>query len=716
MQVDPAFRDLARSSRRRRRRRRLWRGGLAGTAAAAALAAALWHWPPGLLFQGDDPVMVQVDDGIMVAPPVLSDAFADIPGDPMVIAGDGAERPGIALSGPPDLDPARVGPPAPARLMLLEEPLYSRDRRLIAALPTTREDFALFKAQRSLAARAEAQTGASPADLAAGARSSHVYLRDSSLRSPAWRDLLLQVQVTAPLAELLEDNGFSAAEAARIAAAAGFVPETGLAPGSILALRFAGEAPGRLLLQLSLYDDGLRGALARATGAGVALEAAPLVPASDAWFGEDIQALAGGEAVGGQFRLLDVVYSAALRGGLSVESVGELVAMMAEVHDLDAYAAPGDRLELIFAPGAPEAQVAGRILYAGIDGPTGRKPCYVVAAGGEAAGPDAGGAAAGWRCFAPGARVIAADAALRMLMPVAGRVKDRYSSATPFITWRGGQAGPVAAPAAGRITEAGPGEGGQVVAIEHGDGVVSRLLHLDSLAPGIAVGASVSPGQLLGSAGTSREPAMQVLAGGAPVDPMPYLTGTEVVLASDAVESLINRIVTVESAGNARARNPLSSATGLGQFIESTWLRMMGSYRPDLVASLSRQELLDLRFDPALSREMVRHLAQENEAFLRARGHAISAGRLYLAHFLGPGGADQVLSADPAMSVAVLMGPGVVRANPFLAQYSCADLRAWADRKMAGHAGAPSGAPPPPPMDPELARFVQAMDAILAKG
>src|SRR5690606_9128988 len=221
MQVDPAFRDLARSARRRRRRRNAWRGGAAGMLAAAGLGGALWYWQPALPFRGDDQeVMVQVDDGIMVAPPVLSDAFADIPGDPMVIAADSGESPGTALPGPPDLDPARVGPPTPARLTLLDEPLYSRDRRLIAALPTTREDFALFKAQRSLAARAEAGAGTAPApgpaEAAGSGHSSHVYLRDSSLRSPAWRDLLLQVQVATPLTELLESNGFAPAEAARI--------------------------------------------------------------------------------------------------------------------------------------------------------------------------------------------------------------------------------------------------------------------------------------------------------------------------------------------------------------------------------------------------------------------------------------------------------------------------------------------------------------------
>ena len=42
-----------------------------------------------------------------------------------------------------------------------------------------------------------------------------------------------------------------------------------------------------------------------------------------------------------------------------------------------------------------------------------------------------------------------------------------------------------------------------------------------------------------------------------------------------AVDQLVGWIVRVESGGNARARNPLSSATGLGQFISSTWLRMI---------------------------------------------------------------------------------------------------------------------------------------------
>ena len=39
--------------------------------------------------------------------------------------------------------------------------------------------------------------------------------------------------------------------------------------------------------------------------------------------------------------------------------------------------------------------------------------------------------------------------------------------------------------------------------------------------------------------------------------------------------NLIDKITGVESGGNASAKNPNSTATGLGQFIESTWLRML---------------------------------------------------------------------------------------------------------------------------------------------
>jgi hypothetical protein len=160
-----------------------------------------------------------------------------------------------------------------------------------------------------------------------------------------------------------------------------------------------------------------------------------------------------------------------------------------------------------------------------------------------------------------------------------------------------------------------------------------------------------------------------------------------------AVEVLTDRIIQVESGGNARAKNPLSSATGLGQFIDSTWIRMMNTYRPDLARSLSRAEQLALRFDVTISREMVSNLAREGEAYLRARGHTITAGRLYLCHFLGMEGAHKVLAAPSNMALIDALGAGVIRANPFLTGKDVGYVLSWAERKMTGRGRRPAAQP-----------------------
>jgi hypothetical protein len=250
---------------------------------------------------------------------------------------------------------------------------------------------------------------------------------------------------------------------------------------------------------------------------------------------------------------------------------------------------------------------------------------------------------------------------------------------------------------------------------------------MNAFAPGIKTGGTVNAGDLIGYVGTTGRSTgphlhFEVHVNGAPVDPFSLGGGGGVaaasggggLAASDAVERLTDVIIQVESGGNASARNPLSSATGLGQFIESTWLRMMRDYRPDLAANMSRQELLDLRLDPTLSREMVQNLARENESFLRSKGHQITAGRLYLAHFLGPSGADQALSAQDPQMVLAVMGQGVVGANPFLTNYTIADLKAWADRKMGVTVTAATTAAAAPPIPPEVKVYMDIVDQILS--
>lgn len=119
-----------------------------------------------------------------------------------------------------------------------------------------------------------------------------------------------------------------------------------------------------------------------------------------------------------------------------------------------------------------------------------------------------------------------------------------------------------------------------------------------------------------------------------------------------------------ESSLNASARAPTSSATGLFQFIDSTWLTMvqrhgadhgLGAYadaietrngRPFVADAGLRQEILNLRYDPELSARMAGELAQENAALLENRlGRAPTAGELYAAHVMGPSGAARLIAA-----------------------------------------------------------------------
>ena len=174
----------------------------------------------------------------------------------------------------------------------------------------------------------------------------------------------------------------------------------------------------------------------------------------------------------------------------------------------------------------------------------------------------------------------------------------------------------------------------------------------------------------------------------------------------------VDRIVSVESGGNPYAKNPRSSATGAGQFIDSTWLNTIGKYRPDLVQGLDRNQILALRTDPALSKEMTAAYAKENQGLLSAAGVPVNDGTTYLAHFAGPQGAIKVLQADPTAPVGGILGDKVVAANPFLANMTAGDLAAWAGKKMgateapampAQPAPAPQPAMPQAPMAPQAA-------------
>lgn len=120
-----------------------------------------------------------------------------------------------------------------------------------------------------------------------------------------------------------------------------------------------------------------------------------------------------------------------------------------------------------------------------------------------------------------------------------------------------------------------------------------------------------------------------------------------------------------ESALDPAAKARTSSATGLFQFIEQTWLAMIktegdkagvGEYARAIQGDGSggyrvedpkvRQEILALRKDPAIAATMAGALTQKNRDQLTADlGRPPSDGELYIAHVLGGRGAADLIRA-----------------------------------------------------------------------
>lgn len=143
--------------------------------------------------------------------------------------------------------------------------------------------------------------------------------------------------------------------------------------------------------------------------------------------------------------------------------------------------------------------------------------------------------------------------------------------------------------------------------------------------------------------------------------------------ASDATGTNFDYLLTTaarESNFKPHAKAKTSSAAGLFQFIESTWLQTvkeqggrygLEKYSPHIFQTESgryfvpnkeiRSEIIALRHNPEVSALMAGAFTQQNADYVGSRlGREPTQGELYIAHFLGASGATKLItlaSKDP---------------------------------------------------------------------
>jgi hypothetical protein len=140
-----------------------------------------------------------------------------------------------------------------------------------------------------------------------------------------------------------------------------------------------------------------------------------------------------------------------------------------------------------------------------------------------------------------------------------------------------------------------------------------------------------------------------------------------------------------ESGMNPAARSGASSAAGLFQFVEQTWLSTLKQHgakhgyaryaeliskgedgRYHVSGEEARRAVMDLRLDPHAASLMAGELTSDSAAYLKGRtGRSPTAGELYAAHFLGPQGSARLIEAvqrQPGAAAAQLF-PDAAHAN-----------------------------------------------------
>ncbi|WP_423793816.1 transglycosylase SLT domain-containing protein [Methylobacterium indicum] len=198
----------------------------------------------------------------------------------------------------------------------------------------------------------------------------------------------------------------------------------------------------------------------------------------------------------------------------------------------------------------------------------------------------------------------------------------------------------------------------------------------------------------LGSSGVDRVSYDDLLAASSGGDPNEVLTFGPMRIRRHLVQTIVRAAATVrtdpvllmavadkESSFLTEVQARTSSATGLYQFIERTWLQVMREFGAQhgyareagligednsVADAAERTRILDLRRDPSLAAVMAGEMLKRDSARIAARiGRDLTLGETYLAHFLGPDDAERFMAKvveEPKAEAAALL-PKPAKAN-----------------------------------------------------
>jgi len=115
----------------------------------------------------------------------------------------------------------------------------------------------------------------------------------------------------------------------------------------------------------------------------------------------------------------------------------------------------------------------------------------------------------------------------------------------------------------------------------------------------------------------------------------------------------------IESGNRPYVKASTSSASGLYQFIRTTWIAEGGKWGPDMSEPFG-----GLRPSEAEQTQRAKSFTEKNAKVLRAKGIPINNASLYAAHFLGVGMAVKIIGADVDARADLIAGGAATNANP----------------------------------------------------